>query len=170
MKKHLNLGLIMILASLAVAIIVQQFANSPGAHLLNEFDTLGDDGEVNKDLPVVPMKLGSRAFKLEVADAERKRQLGLMNRRSMSPDHGMIFVFQEDLELNFWMKNTLIPLDVIYIDAKGKVANIDQMEARDIKTKHPSKGAVRYAIELNKGMAAKAGLKAGDVVEIPKLE
>jgi uncharacterized protein len=164
MKKFINPILMVLLAGLIVWVFIQPHLGLPGG------TGLGDDGEVNKGLPTVQVKLGNRVFTLEVADTEHQRQLGLMNRKSMPDDHGMIFVFQEDLELSFWMNNTLIPLDVIYVDSKGKVANIDQMEARDTTTKHPSNGEVRYAIELNKGMSAKVGLKAGDTVEVPKLD
>src|SRR5687767_15414802 len=71
-------------------------------------------------LPTVRMQLGNQTFTLEVADNERDRKYGLMRRESMPAEHGMIFAFPREAPLAFYMRNTKIPLDIIYVDAKGQ--------------------------------------------------
>ena len=118
------------------------------------------------DAYTVEMKIGSGTFHVEIADTVRKQQLGLMHRKSMPADHGMIFVFPDERERSFWMKNTHIPLDIIYADAKGKVISVKQMKPLD-ESPVPSDGDAKYAVELNEGTAKKVGVKAGDVLVIP---
>lgn len=118
-------------------------------------------------LATVPMKIGSETFTLEIANTDASREHGLMARDSMPPDHGMIFVFDEAKELNFWMKNTRIPLDILYLDAGGQVVSIHQMKPYDTRTETRSARPAKYAIELNVGRAAAVGVKPGDVLEIP---
>lgn len=114
----------------------------------------------------VAMKLGSETFRLEIADTPRKQQLGLMHRKSLPADRGMLFVFEDDRERAFWMKNTHIPLDIVYADANGKVVSVKPMKPMD-ESSVPSDGPARYAVEINQGAARRAGLKAGDVLVIP---
>ena len=109
-------------------------------------------------LATVRMPVGSETFTLEVADTDALRQKGLMRRDSMAKDRGMIFVFPDEAERSFWMKNTRIPLDIIYLDAKGRVVSIKQMKPYDLGGT-PSDGAAKYAIELNLGRAGAAGVK-----------
>ena len=115
---------------------------------------------------VVRMPIGRETFTLEVADDEREQQWGLMARESMPADRGMIFVFDDEEPRAFWMKDTLIPLDILYLDAGGRVVSIKQMKPRDL-TSVPSDGPAMFAIELNEGAAARAGVKAGDTLAIP---
>ncbi len=117
-------------------------------------------------LPTVPMKIGSRTFTLEVAADEYTRERGLMERDSMPADHGMIFVFSSDTSGGFWMKNTRIPLDILFVEAGGKIVSVHTMKPFDLNTT-PSGGDYRYAIELNAGAATEAGVKAGDHLDIP---
>jgi uncharacterized protein len=114
----------------------------------------------------VRMQIGTQPFTLEVAATDKARQMGLMHRQSMPADRGMIFVFPEERHLGFWMKNTLIPLDIIYLDKDGKVVSVRQMKPRD-ESSVPSGAPAKYAIELNEGAARRAGVKAGDVLVIP---
>ena len=112
------------------------------------------------------MKVGRETFILEVADTPKLRETGLMRRKAMPPDHGMLFVFEYRQFLGFWMRNTLIPLDILYVDADGRVATIRQMKPLD-ETSIPSTDPVLYAIELNQGAAARAGVKEGDRLQLP---
>ena len=121
----------------------------------------------NSGLATVDMQIGSREYTLEIANTDKTRQRGLMERDSMPEDHGMIFVFEEERELNFWMKNTRFPLEILYLDAGGQVVSIDQMKPYDTKTEHPSARPAKYAIELNVGQVARSGIKVGDVLKIP---
>jgi len=117
-------------------------------------------------LPTVPMQIGNQQFTIEIADTPSKRSVGLMKRDEMPADHGMIFIFPEPDTYSFWMKNTRIPLDIIFIDANGRIASIQQMKPYELKSVSPPV-AVKYAIELNEGAAAKAGAKVGDRISIP---
>ena len=118
------------------------------------------------ELPSVNMKIGRRNFQLEVARTLPQQQKGLMQRDSMPSDHGMIFVFHDEQPQGFWMKNTRIPLDILYLDSRGRIVSIHQLRPYDLKTV-PSAAPAQFAIELNKGAAAAAGVKVGDVLEIP---
>ncbi len=118
-------------------------------------------------LRTVRMRIGEKTFTLEVADTYSSRQYGLMNRDSLPLDRGMIFVFSREEPLSFWMRNTRIPLDIVYVDSVGKVVSIHRMEPFD-EEGVASAGPAQYAIELNAGAAAAAGVKAGDVLAIPR--
>jgi uncharacterized protein len=84
----------------------------------------------------------------------------------MPADRGMLFVFEDERERSFWMKNTHIPLDIVYADANGKVVSVKPMKPMD-ESPVPSDGAAKYAVEINQGAAKRAGVKAGDVLIIP---
>ncbi len=114
----------------------------------------------------VRMRLGKETFTLEVAATDRARQIGLMHRKSLPQDRGMLFVFADEQQRSFWMKNTHIPLDIIYADASGKVVSIKPMKPLD-ETGVPSDGPAKYAVELNQGAAKRAGVTVGDVLAIP---
>src|SRR6202012_96879 len=83
-------------------------------------------------LPVVGVKIGSRTFNLEIASTPSAQETGLMKRDSMPDDHGMIFVFPDEINRNFWMKNTRIPLDIIFLNTGGTIVSIHQMEPYDL--------------------------------------
>ena len=84
----------------------------------------------------------------------------------MADDHGMVFCFDGDEERSFWMHNTRIPLDILYVDRLGRIVSIKQMKPY-VEDPVPSDGACRYAIELNEGTAAKVGVRAGDILQLP---
>src|ERR1051326_2699645 len=97
------------------------------------------------NLPTVSMRLGDRTFQLEIADTLASREHGLMRRDSMPADHGMIFVFADEQVLPFYMKDTRIPLDIIFINASGAVVSIKQMKPYDLTTvssDYPAKWAI----------------------------
>jgi uncharacterized membrane protein (UPF0127 family) len=118
-------------------------------------------------LPTVQMKLGKKTFTLEVASTAASRERGLMRRDSMPADHGMIFVFDRDIPLSFYMKNTRIPLDIIFINGDGRVVSVKQMKAYDLTTTS-SDAPAKWAVELNAGAAESAGVAVGDGVIIPE--
>lgn len=107
------------------------------------------------------------AFKVEIAGTPEQRSRGLMFRREMDPDHGMLFDFGTEMMARMWMQNTLISLDMIFIDADGVIANV----ARDTVPKStaviPSSREVRYVLEVNAGTARRFGIKSGDKVTLP---
>lgn len=112
------------------------------------------------------LQLGGKTFTLEIADDDREREKGLMYRNELKSGTGMIFVFPDERERGFWMKNTYIPLEIVYVDAKGKIVSIKRMEPHDQRNT-PSDGPAKYAIELNIGDSASAGLSVGHVLVIP---
>ena len=118
-------------------------------------------------LPTTTMKLGTKTFTLEIAANEEDRERGLMRRDSMPADHGMIFVFGEPIVLQFYMKNTRIPLDIVFVGPDQKVVSIKQMKPYDLSTTSSDYKA-KWAIELNKDAAADAGLKVGDQLDVPQ--
>lgn len=101
---------------------------------------------------------------VELADTDERRAYGLMFRNSMPADHGMIFDFKVDRGVAMWMKNTLIPLDMLFIDRDGKVVNIRERAVPHDETSIASEGPVRSVLELNGGTVARLGLKPGDRV------
>ena len=117
-------------------------------------------------LPTAPMTLGGKTFVMEIADTSAAREVGLMYRDSMPSDHGMIFVFSSDQTNPFWMKNTRIPLDIVYVDADARVIAVRPMRPYDT-TPVPSPRPFRWAIELNQGTGASLGLKEGDLITVP---
>lgn len=117
-------------------------------------------------LPERAVRLGALEFTLEVAATEEARSTGLMHRRSMPLDRGMLFVFPDERPLSFWMENTYIALDIIYLDAAGRVVAIRSMRPLD-RMGVPSGAPARYAIEINEGMGARTGLRPGDRVDLP---
>lgn len=108
---------------------------------------------------------GAHRFAVEVMRTDAQRELGLMYRRSLAPDHGMLFAFDTVQPVMMWMKNTYIPLDMIFMDKTGHVASIIA-NARPLSEQILSSGVPVYAVlEVNGGTAAKIGLKVGDSVE-----
>lgn len=106
-------------------------------------------------------------FTVELAQTEDEREYGLMNRQSMPADHGMLFDFGRDQPIYMWMKNTLIPLDMIFIDKAGTVAGIAARAVPESPEIIASPGPIRAVLELNGGAAERMGLKVGDRVEHP---
>ena len=120
--------------------------------------------QINKGLPLVELTIGKAKLKAEVAADNNTRTVGLMNRFSLQPDHGMLFVFAKSQPLAFWMKNTYVPLSIAYIDAQGVILNILDMKPHDEST-HPSAGAALYALEMKQGWFKDRGIVAGNRVE-----
>ncbi len=116
------------------------------------------------ELPTMELKIGSNRLVAEIAADAETRTTGLMRRFSLKPDHGMLFVFDAPQPLGFWMHNTYVPLSIAFIDADGRILNIDDMAPRT-EDLHPSKGLALYALEMKKGWFAERGIRAGDKVE-----
>ncbi len=115
------------------------------------------------------LRTGKRVVLLDVelAQTEDQRARGLMRRRSLARNAGMLFLFDEQSRGGFWMKNTRIPLDILYLDEGGQVVSIHRMKPYDTKTNTVSARPAQYAIELNAGRAAEVGVIAGDVLQVP---
>ncbi len=115
------------------------------------------------DLPSVELSIKEQRLVAEVAATEATRTTGLMNRFSLQPDHGMLFVFREPQPQAFWMKNTYVPLSIAFIGSDGRILNIADM-APQTETTHPSRGPALFALEMRKGWFAQHGIGEGDLV------
>lgn len=104
-------------------------------------------------------------FTVELARTEEEQATGLMNRSTLSPDRGMIFPFEPPREASFWMKNTLIPLDMVFIRADGTIANIEANTVPLSLQPVYSDGPVAAVLEIAGGRSAELGIKAGDRVK-----
>lgn len=114
----------------------------------------------NGKLPVKQLTAGIYLIQAEVADTDATRQRGLMMRNQMANNEGMIFDFGEPAAVCMWMKNTLIPLSVAFIDANGQIVNIEDMQPQTLES-HCAKKAVRYALEMNRGWFKQKNIQAG---------
>lgn len=107
-------------------------------------------------------------FTVEVARSFEQQQTGMMNRNSLAPDRGMIFPYDQPKPVAFWMKNTLIPLDLIFIAPGGKILRIEENAVPYSLDQIPSGGPIEAVLELAGGRSAELGIKAGDQVSWPR--
>ncbi|MBR5096970.1 MAG: DUF192 domain-containing protein [Treponema sp.] len=101
----------------------------------------------------------------EIADTPQTREKGYMFRKNIPEGTGMLFVFEEDKVLRFWMKNTPSPLSIAYIDYKGQIKDIFDMKPYDLNDTTAT-GYVRYALEVPQGWFGRAGIKVGDKLRL----
>ena len=112
------------------------------------------------ELPVIQLATGMHLIRAELADSMGTRMEGLMHRKSMPQGSGMVFVFDETAIHCMWMKNTLIPLSVAFIDEAGAIVSIADMQPHSEQS-HCAARPARYALEMNQGWFAQRGIKAG---------
>lgn len=110
---------------------------------------------------------GQARFSVEVADTFDERAVGLMNRRTMPASAGMIFIYEQTGPVAFWMKNTLIPLDMLFADETGVIQHIHHEAIPLDETPIPGGEAIRYVLEINGGMAKSLGITKGSVMRHP---
>ena len=128
--------------------------------LLYPFAAIAADDQL-----VVHTATGAHPFTVELVDTPETRARGLMFRGSLAPDAGMLFDFKEERPVSFWMRNTFIPLDIVFIRADGTVANVHVKARPHDTTGIPSTGAVTYVLEIAGGRSEEIGLEAGDRIE-----
>lgn len=117
------------------------------------------------ELVIVTAAGNRHKFAVELADKDETRSQGLMFRRTLAADAGMLFDYQRDSNFAMWMRNTYIPLDMVFIGGDGTIRKIHQRAIPHDETPIPAPDAVRAVLELNGGTAARLGLKVGDRVE-----
>jgi uncharacterized membrane protein (UPF0127 family) len=103
---------------------------------------------------------------VEIASTDAQRQQGLMGRTTLAEDAGMLFVFDQEQQLSFWMKDTLIPLSIAFINGEGRIVDIQDMQPLD-ETDHLSAEPAQYALEVNQDFFEGRGVMVGDMVELP---
>ena len=111
-------------------------------------------------MPLVELSAGMHRIEAELANTPQNRQIGLMHRTEMAENRGMIFVFTQDARHCMWMKNTLIPLSVAFLDEEGRILNIEDMTPQT-EDSHCARAPARFALEMNQGWFARRGLDAG---------
>jgi hypothetical protein len=111
-------------------------------------------------LPTVKLTAGIHVITAEAATAPLARTVGLMHRERLAPNHGMLFIFEDKSQQCFWMRNTLVPLTIAFIEDDGTIAQLADM-APKTEVNHCSHKPVRYALEMEQGWFAKRGLAAG---------
>ncbi|MDB2682648.1 DUF192 domain-containing protein [Alphaproteobacteria bacterium] len=116
------------------------------------------------EIRVQTVSHGTYNFEVELALTPAQQQQGLMHRESLDENKGMLFVFPNPSDLGFWMKNTLIPLDMIFIDKDGVVINVHSMAKPKDLTTVKSKGLAKAVLEINGGLAEKLGIVEGSII------
>ena len=116
---------------------------------------------------IIQTASGPKKFHVELADNDQSRARGLMFRTQMAPDAGMLFDFKQEAPASFWMRNTLLPLDMLFIRADGTIHHIHQRAIPHDETGIDSNGPVLAVLELNGGTVQRLGIKPGDKVEHP---
>lgn len=110
---------------------------------------------------------GRHRFTVEVAETPEQMMQGLMFRRELAPNAGMLFDYKQPIVATMWMRNTLIPLDMLFVDAQGRIVNIHERAVPQTDDVIAAAAPVRAVIELNGGTAARLGIKPGDRVLSP---
>ena len=124
-------------------------------------------GCASGELERVDIQIRGELFRVEVADEPDEQRRGLMFRQDLAPNEGMIFVYDDEREMSFWMQNTYIPLSIAFIRQDGTIAQIEDMEPlseEPVRSNEP----VRYALELNQGRFDELGIRPGDRVVLPE--
>ena len=115
----------------------------------------------------IEVEIGGESFSIEVARTEDQKRVGLMNRKSIGNREGMIFVYESDQHLSFWMKNTTIPLTLAFLSKDGTIVQIEQLKPLSLKSVMSDR-AVRFGLELAAGVLEELGVEVGDRVHLPE--
>lgn len=153
-------GIFSVLRAAAIA-----FAIHVSAVSTPQAQQLPGQAEAGLEVLQIITSSGSHKFSVEVMRNDEERARGLMYRRSMPPDRGMLFDFKREEHVMMWMKNTYIPLDMVFIARTGAVVSVAQNTEPLSERTIPSGGPAYAVLELNGGTAARIGLKAGDRIE-----
>lgn len=132
--------------------------------VLNACDGKAQGSDSIRPLTIITAEKKRHDFTVEVALTPAQQQKGLMNRTEMAKDAGMLFFFGEEAERSFWMKNTLIPLDMIFIKGDGTIVKVHDSAIPNDLTSVKSGAPASAVLELNGGVAKTLGIKAGDKV------
>jgi uncharacterized protein len=131
--------------------------------------TLGRAGAAELGRLTIDSGQGAQTFNVELATTRDQMEVGLMFRQNLAPDAGMLFVYPSEQQVAFWMKNTVIPLDMLFIAGDGKIRRIVERTIPLSTAVIPSVDEVRAVLEVNGGTAARLGIKPGDVVHAAAL-
>ncbi len=115
----------------------------------------------------IPLYIGQKEIWVEVAKTPEERSYGLMGRKDLGKDEGMLFIFETEDRHGFWMKNTFISLSIAFIDKNGRIVWITDMKPLTLDSHVPPQ-PILYALEMNKGWFSSRGIKVGDTVRFSK--
>ena len=134
---------------------------------ISALPTLAQEGLAPQAIVMIINSGGERVeVPVEIAATDAERERGLMGRTALAEDAGMLFVFDQEQPLSFWMRDTLIPLSIAFIDSEGRIVDIQDMQPLD-ETPHTSAGPARYALEVNQGFFKARGIQVGDRAVLP---
>jgi uncharacterized protein len=142
------------------------FRRAPGFLLFAVLVVLAAAAGCQSPTEKVTIRAAGQDLRVEVARTDAQREHGLMGRKNLGPRDGMIFVFDRDQRLSFWMKNTPTPLSIAFLSAEGKILQIEDMEPFSEKITL-SRLSARYALEMRKGAFAQLGITEGAVATFP---
>ncbi|WP_415184624.1 DUF192 domain-containing protein [Phaeovulum sp.] len=134
------------------------------------FGAQAAQAQCRDDLALFRFEGGQARFSVEIADDPGKRAKGLMGRQKLASGAGMLFIYEQPQEVAFWMKNTPLPLDMVFIDQQGRVVRVHDGAVPFDETPIPSGAAVLMVLEINGGLAARIGLKPGAELAHPRIE
>ena len=165
-RKHFVTVALVLVALAAIALILPRFFGSNKTEQIVEITA--DDIQFSKDGELSIFKNDSliQTIDVEFAKNDMERSLGLMYRSSMDEHQGMWFIFPEEAPRSFYMKNTEIPLDIIYLDKDKKVVSIAKNARPYDETSLPSEKPAMYVLEINGGLSDKWGIEKGDRMEV----
>jgi len=152
------LGILLVTAALA-------FAQSGDSSSVEAPSTTESEAPQLPSLTITNSSGERVPVQVEIASTDAERQQGLMGRSALAEDAGMLFVFDHDQPLSFWMKDTLIPLSIAFINSEGRIVDIQDMQPLD-ETPHASAEPAQYALEVNQGFFGARGVMVGDTVEL----
>jgi len=118
-------------------------------------------------LPKIPIYLNDKEIWVEIVRTPEERARGLMGRKHLAEDEGMLFIFEKEDYHSFWMKDTLLPLSIAFIDRGGKILKIADMEPLTLDS-HPPPKPILYALEMRKGWFSANGIQGGDILKFSK--
>ncbi len=124
---------------------------------------IAQEQEAQQALDNTTLQIGTHTIKAEVARSKEARQRGLMYRLKLADNSGMLFIFDQKSAHCFWMRNTLIPLSIAFLDDNGTIINIEDMQPQT-DANHCAQAPTRYALEVSQGWFTKKGVQAGDKV------
>ena len=121
----------------------------------------------SQSLPRIPLYIDDKEIWVEVAQTPEERSFGLMGRKHLGRDEGMLFIFETEDYHGFWMKDTLLPLSIAFIGRNGRIVWVTDMKPLTLDSHVPPR-PILYALEMNKGWFSSHGVKVGDIVRFSK--
>jgi uncharacterized protein len=163
-------AVIIALAFLFFSIFSPQKKNPPSKHYTSVSNSVASpafrkDGTLSL---LISQNSSTIQFDIEIADQDSERMRGLMDRFSLPENSGMLFIFQNEEPRSFWMKNTYISLDIIYINSKKEIVSIQKYTQPQTTTSIPSEKPAMYVLEVNAGISDKLGINPGDKIDFTR--